>query len=125
LAAWKQARCCYKALPAGEEGTKKLAAEMPDSQLGVLLLMWLKQVRKVARKAAALRAAELQVDQVQEKTSKAQRALAEAEAAAAAKAEEEARKAAEEAAAAAAAAEQAAAEGEGGGEGGEEAAAAE
>lgn len=106
LNTWKHARSCYKAL--GEDGVKKMEAEMPDSQLGVLLLMWLKQVRKVARKAAAFRASRDAEELLHDTLDKKKIDL---EAAEKKKAEDEeaARKAAEEAAAAEAAA--AAAEG--------------
>lgn len=57
LDAWRRARECYKGLP--EEGAQQLLErEMPESHVGVVLLMWLKQARKVGRRAAALRAAE-------------------------------------------------------------------
>ncbi len=109
---WKRARCAYKAL--GEDGAKKLEVELPDSHLGVLLLMWLRQVRKVARKAAAFRAS-LQAEEQLGAALEGKRTDLQAAEQKKAEEEEAARKAAEEAAAAEAAA---AAAGEGG-EGGE------
>ncbi|KAL6760286.1 hypothetical protein V8C86DRAFT_2556416 [Haematococcus lacustris] len=112
-AAWRAARCCYKALP--EQGAQaKMEAELPDSHLGVLLLLWLKQVRKVGRRAAAFRSTrDLEHslhDQLDAKAVALQAALDEKAAE-----DEAARKAAEEAAAA-----EAAEAAEGAEEGGEE-----
>lgn len=111
--AWKAARCCYKGLPA-EGADAALENEMPECALGTLLFMWLKQARKVGRRAAAYREAQAAEEGAQKALAEKQAAL---EAAEKQKAEEEeaARKAAEEEAALAAA------EGEGGeGEGEEE-----
>lgn len=41
---WKRVRTAYK----GVRDADKLATELPDSQLGVLLLMYIKQVRTAA-----------------------------------------------------------------------------
>lgn len=48
---WKRVRQAYK----GVKDAASLAAELPATHLGVLLIMYIKQVRKVARKAAAHR----------------------------------------------------------------------
>eukprot|EP00197_Chlamydomonas_leiostraca_P002620 CAMPEP_0202858342 /NCGR_PEP_ID=MMETSP1391-20130828/920_1 /ASSEMBLY_ACC=CAM_ASM_000867 /TAXON_ID=1034604 /ORGANISM="Chlamydomonas leiostraca, Strain SAG 11-49" /LENGTH=614 /DNA_ID=CAMNT_0049537255 /DNA_START=81 /DNA_END=1922 /DNA_ORIENTATION=+ len=103
LDAWKRARVCYKGLPA-EGAQKALEDEMPESHLGALLLMWLKQARKVGRRAAAQRAAQKAEDDLRASLEAKNVELAEAEKK---KAEEEeaARLAAEAEAAAAAAAE--------------------
>ncbi|KAG1675327.1 hypothetical protein FOA52_016001 [Chlamydomonas sp. UWO 241] len=50
-AVWKLVRSAYKAAPE----SSKLAAEMPDTHLGPLLLMYVRWARKVGRKAAVLR----------------------------------------------------------------------
>lgn len=50
-------RCAYK----GVQNLKDLEKELPQCHLGVLLLLWIKQVRKVARKAGMLREAEQQL----------------------------------------------------------------
>jgi hypothetical protein len=42
VAAWQAARTHYKAL--GPDGAATMATEMPDTHIGVLCLMWLKQV---------------------------------------------------------------------------------
>ena len=117
LAAWQSARRAYK----GVANPAKLVAEMPETHLGVVLTMWVKQVRKVGRRAAASRAliktSEALSEQLATKgaaLAEAERVKAEAEEAARVAAEEAARLAAEEAAAAAE-----------GGEGGEEAAPAD
>jgi hypothetical protein len=45
LSHWKAARSCYKAL--SEDAVQRMEKELPDSHLGVLMLMWLKEVRHV------------------------------------------------------------------------------
>jgi len=111
LDAWARARRCYKALPEEDTGgigttaMKMMEEEMPNTHLGVLLFMWLKLVRKVARRSVALHEAETaekglteQRAAKEEELQKAIEAKAE-EQAAAKKAEEEeeaARKAEEE-----------------------------
>lgn len=51
-ALWARVRCAYKAAP----DAVALAAEMPGTHVGVLLLKYLRGVRKVARKASVFRA---------------------------------------------------------------------
>ena len=122
LGLWKKARVAYKGVkdPAG------LVSEMPSTHIGVLLLTFIRQVRKVGRKAAVHRAqaatcAGLSSQLEEKKAALAElerlKAEAEAEAARIAAEEEAARIAAEEEAARIAAEEEAArAAAEGGGE---------
>ena len=102
LEAWKRMRQAYK----GVKDAALLASEMPATHIGVILLMFIKQVRKVARKASAHRAlvateADLLAQLEERKAALAELERIKAEAEAAAEAE---RIAAEEAAAAAEAA---------------------
>lgn len=92
LALWKQIRSCYKAV----SSTAELEKEMPSTHLGVMLLRFIKQVRRVAKATAALHTAEAAVTARQ--TEKEQKA-AELEAAQKAQADAEAVKAAAAAAA--------------------------
>lgn len=96
--AWKKARCAYKGLVEA----KQLDAEFPESCVGSLLLMWLKQCRKVARKAlthrTAIKAAEDLNTTLEAKKVALEEAIKKKE-----EEEEAARKAAEEEAARAAA----------------------
>lgn len=109
LALWKQVRSHYKSV----SDPAKLASEMPETHLGVLLLMHLKQVRKVGRRSAALRGHAATTEKLTADLEAAKENLAVAEKKKAEE-EEEARKEAEEEAARAAA--EAAAEGGGEGE---------
>mmetsp|Transcript_34733 Transcript_34733/g.103036 ORF Transcript_34733/g.103036 Transcript_34733/m.103036 type:complete len:669 (-) Transcript_34733:669-2675(-) len=119
---WKRVRCAYKAAP----DAAKLEAEMPDTHLGLLLLRYVRAVRKAGRKAAAFRANDKKFADVAEALAAKEAELAEL---VRVKAEEEeaARMAAEEAAEAerlaAEEAERNAAAGEDGGAEGEEGAA--
>ncbi|KXZ56732.1 hypothetical protein GPECTOR_1g66 [Gonium pectorale] len=130
LELWGRVRQCYKAV----SSAKKLEAELPNTGFGVIALTYIKQVRRVARKAvlhrtvtAKLEKARTDLEAKKVALEEAERAKAEAEAEAARLAEEEAARAAAAAEAAAAAAAEAgegeAALGEGEaeeGEGGEE-----
>uniref|UniRef100_A0A383W448 Uncharacterized protein n=1 Tax=Tetradesmus obliquus TaxID=3088 RepID=A0A383W448_TETOB len=111
-ALWKRVRAAYKAV----QRPRDLEKELPQCGLGALLLQWLKQVRCVARKAAALREANAALAGAREALGKKEQQLEEAKEAKT-KADE-----AEAAAAAAAEAEAAAAEAAEAEEGGEEAA---
>ncbi|MEW5299185.1 MAG: hypothetical protein WDW36_002224 [Sanguina aurantia] len=100
-ALWAVVRAAYK----GVQEAKKLETELPDSFLGVLLLQYIKQVRKVARKSAAERLVASELETLQATLAKTQELLeaaevAQADAEAAAAAEAEAAALAEEAAAA-------------------------
>ncbi|GFR41453.1 hypothetical protein Agub_g2141 [Astrephomene gubernaculifera] len=125
MALWARVRSCYKAVSA----PKKLETEMPNTAFGAVAFMYIKQVRRVARKAVLLRKAVAKLEKAQADVTAKQAALeeairlkAEAEAEAARQAEEAAARAAAEAAAAAAAGEGQAegGEGEAAGEEGEE-----
>ncbi|GAX75677.1 hypothetical protein CEUSTIGMA_g3120.t1 [Chlamydomonas eustigma] len=94
LEVWKRVRQAYK----GIKDPKLLAEEMPNTHLGVFLLMFIKQVRKVGRKAATFRGHTKACEDLTAQLEQKKIDLAEAERI---KAEEEeaARKAAEAAAA--------------------------
>ncbi|EFJ44886.1 radial spoke protein 2 [Volvox carteri f. nagariensis] len=126
MALWGRVRSCYKAVASA----KKLETEMPNTMFGAMVLLYIKQVRRVARKAvlhrqmtAKLEKANADLDAKKAALAEAERLKAEAEAEAARQAEEAARLAEEAAARAAAEAEAAAAaaaaeaEAEGAGEG--------
>lgn len=97
--AWNKARLAYKAVAE----PKKLQEEMPETYFGVLLTMWIKQVRKVARRAELSRGHVATLAGLTEtltiksaELEEAEKKKAEAEAEAARIAEEEAAKAAAE-----------------------------
>eukprot|EP00798_Chlamydomonas_sp_ICE-L_P000487 gene487-1893_t len=105
LAVWNKARSAYKGVVVEEaEGApNKLEVEMPNTFLGVLLMMWIKQVRKVARRSSTQRGLQAKLAEISTTLVVKEAALAEAEAKkaevdaeAARVAEEEAAKAAEE-----------------------------
>ena len=109
--AWKLVRAAYKSI----SNPSNLTLELPNTHFGTLLLMYIKQVRKVGRRAAALRSHTSTTESLTAALASSRDSVAALEEET--RLAEEARKAEEEAAAAAAAAEAAAGEGqEGAGE---------
>ncbi|KAF6264037.1 hypothetical protein COO60DRAFT_1624406 [Scenedesmus sp. NREL 46B-D3] len=73
-ALWKRVRAAYKAV----QRSRDLEKELPQCALGALLMQWLKQVRCVARKAAALRDASAALQAAREALCKKEQQLEEA-----------------------------------------------